>query len=335
MTQFKSNYLNQITDDIYQVKQPLPFALKIINCYLLRGQSGWTIVDTGLNTPPARQVWQDAFSTLGILAGDIEQIVLTHTHPDHFGLAGWLQQFGQTDSYTPPVITSSHEARLAREIWIRNTGNFTERYNQFWANCGLPPEIHQGILSQSDAVRDQTFPHPLTLETVESGETIHLGRRQFNIIHAPGHSDGQIIFYDPIDHLILCGDQVLTKITPNIGLWPVSEPNPLGQYLESLTDLTKLDVQLALPGHGPLINTWHARIDELKAHHVTRLEETLLAVKTYQTPYTISKQLFNIDQLNDHQVRFALAETLSHLELLSIQNQIKQYRNGTRIYSLV
>jgi glyoxylase-like metal-dependent hydrolase (beta-lactamase superfamily II) len=82
--------ITAVTNDIYQIQIPLPFALRIVNCYLLAGHNGWTIVDTGLNTSRARAAWLEAFSALGIRPGTTEQIVLTHAHPDHYGLAGWL-----------------------------------------------------------------------------------------------------------------------------------------------------------------------------------------------------------------------------------------------------
>jgi len=102
--------LTQITDDIYQVRLPLPYALNHVNCYLLRGDDGWTIIDTGLNTSQGRAGWQAAFDTLGIGPDDIDQIILTHVHPDHYGMAGWLQEWcGAT------VWLSPREAELAEQ----------------------------------------------------------------------------------------------------------------------------------------------------------------------------------------------------------------------------
>jgi glyoxylase-like metal-dependent hydrolase (beta-lactamase superfamily II) len=101
---------------------------------------------------------------------------------------------------------------------------------------------------------------------------ITLAGRRCEILHAPGHAEGQIIFYAPAERLLLCGDHVLQRITPNIGYWPLSQPNPLGRYLASLRSLLALDVALALPGHHGAITDWRGRLHELLAHHDDRLE---------------------------------------------------------------
>jgi glyoxylase-like metal-dependent hydrolase (beta-lactamase superfamily II) len=100
-----------------------------------------------------------------------------------------------------------------------------------------------------------------------------MGGRLFQTLLAPGHADGQLLFYQPAEALLLSGDHVLMKITPNIGYWPTSEPDPLGRYLDSLAELRPLPVKLALPGHRTLIHHWDHRIGELIHHHVERLEK--------------------------------------------------------------
>src|SRR5262245_43381497 len=107
--------LTQISPDIYQVRLPLPFALNHVNCYLLQGDQGWIIVDTGLNIPAARTFWQNTFETLQIGPDDIDKIVLTHVHPDHYGLSGWLQAWSGASVWLSP-----REAELARQTWGRD-----------------------------------------------------------------------------------------------------------------------------------------------------------------------------------------------------------------------
>src|SRR6185295_15928786 len=94
-----------VAEGIYQVRVPLPFALNIVNCYLLRDGDGWAVVDTGLNTPPAQEAWQAAFSFLNIAPATIKRIILTHSHPDHYGMAGWFQSLCAGDA-VPPVYLS-------------------------------------------------------------------------------------------------------------------------------------------------------------------------------------------------------------------------------------
>ena len=303
--------ITKIADDIIQVQIPLPYVLNIVNCYLLRGADGWTLVDTGLNTAAARSQWKSALSALGIAPADIEQIVLTHMHPDHFGMAGWWQR--QTDTPIPLFLPERERRQMRIFYQPRNT----PLYHQWLLNCGMDEAAVDNLEGALYSTRDLTQPHPLQQEFIPAGATLRLGARLFQTIHAPGHSDGHMIFYDPADKLMLCGDHVLMRITPNIGIWPHSEPNPLSQFLGSLKTLAVLDVRLALPGHRWLITDWRGRIEELIAHHHARLEhcEEALAAGA-GTVLEVAAHLFDLQRLTPHEWRFALAETLAHLEYL-------------------
>ncbi len=130
-----SALVTAVAPNIYQVQIPLPFALRIVNCYLLRGSQGWAVVDTGLNTAAARTAWQQTFTELQIRPRHIEQIVLTHTHPDHYGLAGWLVESCLADGGTaPPVRMSAREAELADGIW-KGSMLLQAAYATFWQQC--------------------------------------------------------------------------------------------------------------------------------------------------------------------------------------------------------
>ena len=218
--------ITQIADDIIQVQIPLPYALNIVNCYLLRGSDGWTLVDTGLNTAPARAQWQTALNTLDIAPDDIEKIVLTHMHPDHFGMAGWWQRQATTPM---PLYLPEREQRQMQVFYRRSN---TPLYHQWMLDCGMDQESVDNIEKALFSTRDSTQPHPLDQRFLREDTTVLLGERDFQTIHAPGHSDGQMIFYDAADRLMLCGDHVLMRITPNIGSWPHTEPDPLGRFLE-------------------------------------------------------------------------------------------------------
>ncbi len=312
-----------VTDDIFQVRLPLPFALNSVNVYLLRGKNGWTVLDTGLNTPLAQAAWAAAFDALHITPADIQQIVLTHVHPDHYGMAGWLQAHG-----AGVVRLSTREAELARLLW-QGEGEQSRGFDRYLIHWGMPApmagEVAHGIFTTGE----MTFPHPTQVETLTAGGTIQMGARHFLMIHAPGHSDGQLMFYDAADKLILCGDHVLMKITPNIGLWPDTEPDPLGRFLASLTSLQTLDVRLALPGHKTLITNWPGRVNELLQHHAARLEQAYQAVLSSATVYEASRKIFNSDHFSTHEWRFAMVETLAHLEYLRLAGRVQRQEEDT------
>jgi glyoxylase-like metal-dependent hydrolase (beta-lactamase superfamily II) len=114
------------------------------------------------------------------------------------------------------------------------------------------------------------------------------------------------------------------KITPNIGVWPEGDPDPLGRFLASLHDLKRLDVRLALPGHKSLITDWAGRVDELLAHHETRLAHTLAAVEGGATVYETARRIFDSGAFSPHEWRFALAETLAHLDYLERRGKVRR-----------
>ena len=321
--------LTQIAADIFQVCLPLPFALNHVNCYLLRGDTGWTVFDTGLNTPAGREGWQAAFAALEIGPGDIEQIILTHVHPDHYGMAGWLQEWCGA-----PVWMSPREAELEELVWKRN--DLVGAMLRMFGQAGVPAEAKEKMIGATGKTRQLTLPHPHTVKLLQPGTTLTIGQRQLTALHAPGHSDGQLIFYDSADKLMLSGDQVLIKITPNIGLWPMTDPDPLGRYLASLRELMAFDVRVALPGHGPLINDWRGRLVEIQQHHAERLETMMASINgSGLTPYQVSAYAFNLDRLSPHEVRFAIAETLAHLEYLVQQQHLHRSENGVLRYYLL
>ena len=322
--------LTQIKDDIFQVALPLPFALNIINAYLIRGESGWTIIDAGLNTSRARHCWQAAFEALKITQNDVEQIILTHAHPDHFGLAGWLQErFSASNGRIPPVKLSATENEISNIVW-RDLDGWAENTLPFWLQCGLEIDVATAVSNSAIETGQRTLPHPTKIEIIAAGTEISIGNRLCKIFEMPGHSDGQLVFYDAKNQLLFSGDHVLNKITPNISRWPYSNINPLGDYLESFDTLRKLAVQITLPGHKTIITNLHERLTQIETHHETRLEETLTAVPTAKTVQEVSDTLFNQDKLSTHEIRFAVTETLAHLEYLRIRGKLE--RLGTAIW---
>jgi glyoxylase-like metal-dependent hydrolase (beta-lactamase superfamily II) len=309
--------VSQIDRDIYLVQLPLPFALRSVNCYLLRDAAGWTVVDAGLHTPEGEAGWLAAFAELAIEPQAIRQIVLTHFHPDHYGMSGWLQQ--QSGA---PVLIAEREAEQARQVWGKPADRPEPMLGHFVCH-GVPANLADDIAASVGWLRNATRP-AAELTTFLPGAVIEMGGRAFVALHAPGHSDGQVIFYDESDGLVLAGDHVLIKITPHIGVWPESEANPLGRYLRSLRSLQQLEVRRALPGHGRLIDDWAGRLGELLAHHDERLAAMLQAVGNAATAYTTARSVFSFERFTPHEIRFAVAETVAHLDLLVVQGALRR-----------
>jgi len=332
--------IREVAEQIIQVRLPLPFALNHVNCYLLDDGNGWTILDTGLHWPAAEAGWQQALHELHISPKQIQRIVLTHMHPDHFGMAGHLQEITGA-----PISVGAIEYAAIERVWIHDSWREAAAID-FWRSAGLDSALLQTVSGQVAALRQRTMPHPSNFVVIEEDQPFVMGGRSFQPIIAPGHSDGQIIFYAKAEQLLLCGDQVLEKITPNIGLWPGGAAAPLQQYLASLTALQQLAVTVALPGHGGLLTQWAERIETLQQHHEARLAAMWAAVQSIEkglqkghcdrescTALAVARTIFNFQRFSEHEIRFAVAETLAHLVHLVARGKLQEkIANGVRYF---
>jgi glyoxylase-like metal-dependent hydrolase (beta-lactamase superfamily II) len=307
-----------------RIRVPLPFPLKYVNAYLIPGEDGWTLVDPGLRTPESERLWQDVLERCGIGARDIRSIVLTHHHPDHIGLAGWFQ-----DRTGASVRMSGKAFSYAMRLWGPGQ-TFSEELRMFFAENGLPRDMEEALAEHLESFIAMVSPLPEPA-FIEGGETMELGGRAWEIIGTHGHADGHLCFWQRDTRKMLCGDQVLAGITPNISLLPGSEPGVLGRYLDSLALLETYETALAYPGHRDPIRDMKGRIGEIRAHHVRRLAimEDMLAEPL--TGYEVCMRVFgDRAQSGMHNLRFALSETLAHLEHLSLEGRIaaKRGRDG-------
>ncbi|MDA0242037.1 MAG: MBL fold metallo-hydrolase [Chloroflexi bacterium] len=317
--------LTTVAPHIYQVTLPLPFALNHVHCYLLDDGDGWTAVDAGLHTSQTEAGWLAAFTELGITPAHLKRIILTHTHPDHYGAAGWLEQWSDGRA---AVHLSPREAEVASRTW-GEWGQHEQLMVRHLLRAGLTPAMAQEVAENTQFVATRTRPHPTHHELLQPRSRIEMAQRTFDILSYAGHSDGQLLFHCSAEALMLSGDHVLMDITPNISLWPGGWVNPLGRYLDSLRELKGVEVALALPGHKRLIHDWHGRLAELEKHHAERLGHTLAAVQGGDsTTAEIAKTVFRLNHLTVHEARFAITETLAHLEYLAHQGAIKEDEAG-------
>ena len=180
-----------------------------------------------------------------------------------------------------------------------------------------------------------SLPLPEQMLPLGVGQKLDLGRSAFRVVHAPGHADHQFMLHDEKREILFAADHVLLKITPNIGRWPESKPNPLARYLGSIEVLRGLGVSLVLPGHGPVFHDLDGRISELVAHHEERLDFMHYALNGASiSSYEVSRRAFR-GALTIYQRCFALAETLAHLDHLELEGRARRIEGETITYSAV
>lgn len=315
----------EIADGVYQLKLPVPLPLRFISIYLIEGDDGWTVVDTGFDYPRTYEVWEAAASTLGIdFEEDIQRIVVTHFHPDHLGAARWLQERSGA-----PVLMLEDEISFSRRLWNAEDG--PEPFIEHLVRHGMPRET---AVEASSALRSG-LALPEVLTPLKAGEKLSVGGGFVRVVHAPGHADHQLVLHDEERRVLYAADHVLLKITPNIGLWPETEAHPLARYLDSLKELRGLNVNLVLPGHGPVFHDLDGRIDELMNHHDERLELMRTVIEDEpKTAFEVSAAVFRKD-LSIYELCFALAETLAHLDYLELTGRAERIEDGKIFFRAV
>jgi glyoxylase-like metal-dependent hydrolase (beta-lactamase superfamily II) len=187
----------------------------------------------------------------------------------------------------------------------------------------MPREVDEGMrqgwIDMGERVDDIAH-----IEGVDDGKIVDLGGRATRLRWTPGHTDYHAVLIDERDGVLFAGDHVLPRITSNIGLYPFSRDDPLGDFLGALARLRDLPVKRVLPAHGDPFDDLAGRVDELLAHHAARLEATIAVVGTTERDaYAIARALFPVLR-SAHEERFALAETLAHLRHLERKARVKE-----------
>jgi glyoxylase-like metal-dependent hydrolase (beta-lactamase superfamily II) len=302
-----------LADDLLQIRVPVPFPTATVNCYLVRTHEGAVLVDTGVYTPQARDVLEKALRAAGVEPGGLRAVVVTHGHPDHVGLAGWLQEV-----YGAPVVLSEVEAEVVRRVWQDNRR--IRATARMLASHGMPEDLVRQAAGRAHRLTALVAPLG-ALRTVQDGGEVRAAGFSARVHWVPGHSDGHIVLLDRRGRMF-CGDHVLPAISPHIALYPDARPNPLGDYLRSLRRTRDLPVRLALPGHGEAFTDWADRVEALVRHHEERLQTVLRALPAEgATAYATALQVFGPD-LGIEDVVLAVTETLAHLEWLRAEGLV-------------
>jgi glyoxylase-like metal-dependent hydrolase (beta-lactamase superfamily II) len=305
----------EVEAGIRRVTVALPLGIDHVHCYFLpASDGGWNLVDTGLGVPDASEWWRGVLDELG---GPLSRIVVTHFHPDHVGAAADVVELTGA-----PV----HQGRDDYDQCLRTWGELRddERMPEYLRVHGAPESEVESFREDARAfirfVRFVLDPEPL-----EPGDDLD----GWEVLHLPGHADGHRALLR--DGVLIAGDTLLASITPNVGLYPDSRPDPLGDYLRSLERIAELAPRLALPGHFEPIEDPARRARELIAHHVERLEQTVgLLDGRPQSAYDVSLSLFP-GPLPSTLRRFALAETRAHLEYLAQRDSARRIDEAERV----
>jgi glyoxylase-like metal-dependent hydrolase (beta-lactamase superfamily II) len=300
--------LEQAAPGVRRLSLPLPIpALKTVNVYLVDGEQGRSLIDSGIHTEDAERALRTAVAEAGIALSDIQRTFVTHLHPDHYGMAGTLERWGSE------IVMHRPEAERARHIWAADHALIADTSAHFRRH-GMPSEVAEAMSAEWVAMGHRVE-EPTHVTTVDDGEQVDLGGRVATLRWTPGHTDYHAVLFEPAEGILYAGDHVLPRISSNVGWYTFSRDDPLGDFLGSLEAVARLPVRRVLPAHGEPFDDLRGRVDELHAHHAGRLAATLEAIGPGRTAYAICRMLF--PRLRSAaEERFALAETLAHLRHL-------------------
>ena len=326
----------EIVQGVHQIKLPLPDGtLNHVNVYLIEGEKGNLLIDTGWDTPEAFSALEEELASKGFALKDISQVVVTHLHPDHYGLAGKIRKLSGAK-----VALSKIEAGMLNLRYVKLDVLVDEVLRLLRSN-GVPKNELSQLSEAALPVRKFVIPVSPDIK-LKAGEKISIDPFEFKVFLTPGHSLGHICLYEPKRKLLFSGDHVLPEITPNIGLHPQSGENPLGDFINSLKSLMDLEVSLVFPGHGPVFSGLRQRIEELLRHHEEREADISRVVQgEMKTAYEIAggiPWLTDIAATSFHDLspldkRLAITETLAHLQLMVSQDKAqKVVKDGSNFY---
>jgi glyoxylase-like metal-dependent hydrolase (beta-lactamase superfamily II) len=305
--------LRPVAPGVLWLRLALPFALNHVNIYLIEDGDGWAAIDAGIANAATKAVGERVLAQ--DLAGRrITRLIVTHYHPDHAGLAGWLLQRCGVE-----LAMSRTEHATSRTLRRNPEAIVSGSHREFYRRHGLPPATIEALMGRGHAYLRMTTDLPERFDVLEAGQTLSIGGRDFAVLTGGGHAPEQVMLLCRQARLFFPADQVLARISPNISVHAYEpESDPLAAYLASLAALRAAisDDVLVLPTHNMPFYGLHQRIDELMAHHRQRCAQIATACR--RAPHSATDLLPVVfpRTLDEHQMGFAFGEVVAHIRYM-------------------
>lgn len=312
------------TAGIHRLAIPTPFQVGRVNAYLIE-DSPLTLIDSGPNSEKALDALERALAEHGHTVADIELLVISHQHIDHFGLAATLAErsgaeVASLDRLAPYLASFGEEAEyddvFAKRMMLLH---------------GISTDVITALRGVSASFRTWGAPVQVT-RPLADGAQLELRDRTLRVLHRPGHSPSDTVFLDEERSLMLAADHLIGHISSNpllarpldaLGEYTGPRPRSLPYYIASLEQTRALDLELVLPGHGAPISDHVALIDERLRLHRRRAEKIhrLIAIEP-RTAHGIAQELWGNVAVT--QAYLTLSEVLGHIDMLHAEGRVKE-----------
>lgn len=326
----------QILNGVHQIKTPGPGGASwSTNVYAIEGSDGHILVDSGWDSQESLWALQEGIKAANLKLRDIKKVVITHIHPDHYGLSTKIKQICGAQvsihridaAFISPRYKDFADLIKKTEELLRQNGVPQDELPQLkeaslWMNKYVTPDSPEVMLEDGDIISNDSF--------------------ELEVLWTPGHSPGHICLYERERKFIITGDHILYDTTPHVGFNPISGDNPLGDYVSSLKKLERLKVNFILPGHGPMFNALGLRIEKILQHHEERKRAIMKSLRNgMKTAYAIAQEIpwmvngggTAFRDLPVWDKRMAVTETLAHLKLLMEEDRVSNVdMNGASLY---
>lgn len=310
----------EVAEGVLWARLPLPMALDHVNIYFLREEDGWAMVDTGFDTRRGRAILDDLRA--GPLGGlPITRLLVTHHHPDHVGLAGLLQSQGAE------LLMTRTAWLMARMLVLDEQPLPTPETLAFCHRYGMAPDVLAARAQERPFnFADIVAPLPVGYTRIAAGQRITLGGRRWRVAQGDGHAPEHAVLFEEDGDLVLCGDQLLPGISPNLGLYPTEpEGDPVGEWLAACDRLAPFarEDQLVLPGHKTPYRGLPTRIASLRQNHVAALNRLEAHLSEPRTGSECFAPLFKRAVEGDT-YGLAFFEAIAHLNHLWLEGRARR-----------
>jgi len=314
----------EVAPGILWLRMPLPFQLNHINLWLLEDGDGWVVVDTGVNTDVCKGLWEQVFA--GALKGrPVTRVIVTHLHPDHVGLAGWI-----AERFDAPLLMSRTDYLMCRML-VMDTGKDAPWEGiSFYKAAGFPEEALAAYKKRFGGFGMGVHRLPQAYTRLQEGDTLTIGGRIWRIVVGRGHAPEHACLWCKADNMMISGDQILPRISSNVSVFPTEpDSNPLQDWIDScarLRDLVDADI-LILPAHNEPFRNAKKRLQDLIDDHESGLAKLHDMLAEPKRAVEVFSALFRA-RITSGNYLMATGESLAHLNCLIARADIVKHRDA-------